>query len=107
MLGTPTIEDIITGIIKYIEHDALGVCFWSCQAVMQLSRLIEGEKQKEDFFNKGYDLLKQKVPLQFLIMQVKDVEEWMHGIKELNTEKINILVEEGIRKYKLEDIVVS
>lgn len=105
LFGMPAIEDIITGIIGFIEHDAAGVCFWSCQAVMQLSHLIDVEKKKVYFFNKGYDLLKQKVPPQFLAMQVGDVERWLRETKELNAEKINPLIEESIRKYKLEGVV--
>jgi hypothetical protein len=103
LFGNPTLEDIINGIVTDIEKNA-GNCFWSCQAVMQLSQLIENNQKKEMYFEKGLELIRKKVPAQLLDMQTKGSEKWITSIKNLDTEKINTCVKESLQKHKLDDI---
>lgn len=105
LFGKPTIEDIIKSIITYIEKDSIGNCFWSCQAVMQLSRLVEDEVKKELFFSKGLELLKKKIPVQLLDIQTKGTEKWISGIRDLDVKKISELIEISIRNKKLQSIL--
>lgn len=102
--GKPAIEDIICSIITFIEKDAVANCFWSCEAVMQLSRLLNEDQKKEKYFEKGLDLAKNKIPAQILDTLTKGTEKWIAAIENLNVEKINTLIEDSLRRHKLEDI---
>lgn len=104
LFGALSIEYIIKSIISYVENDSVGNCFWSCQAVMQLSQLIEDEQKKETFFAKGVELMRRRIPMQWLEMQTGGIKQWINDIRNLDAERINDSVKESLRKHKLEEI---
>jgi len=103
LFGKPTLEKIIEAIIANVKADFRN-CFWPCRAVMQLSRLIDDKVKAEVYFEEGFDLLKKKTPAQWLEMETKGLENWKMGIKNLTAEKIDILINENIEKYRFENI---
>ena len=103
--GKTTLDELLGGIILYIENDAVSNCFWSCQAVMQLSRLIESESKREQYFRQGLDLVKKKVSAQFLDRQTKGVEAWTMSIKNLEPQTMGLMISKNLKKHRLEDVL--
>ncbi|NJM26009.1 MAG: hypothetical protein HC859_11500 [Bacteroidia bacterium] len=65
LLTRPAPEDVINGIIAYVENDAVGDCFWSCQAVLQLSQLLSRKPNATNIFRSAPTSFASMCPLQF------------------------------------------
>lgn len=104
LFGKVTVENIIKGILSFVENDMYGNCFWSCDAVMQLSRLLNEEHKREEYFDKAVELVRQKVPSAILEACSLGTEKWINDNRSLTINEINSHISDSIRKFKFEDI---
>lgn len=101
----PSIEDIIFGIMNYIDNDCLGNPFWSCIAIMQLTKFLNEKSKQEYYFNTATSILKNRVPDEILEMQTKGTEEFINKIKATQTQEFNQSIKNNIIKHKFEDFI--
>jgi len=95
-----SIEEIIEAILTFIEKDILGTPYYSCLAVMQLSRLLDSEAKKESYFNKAVDEL-NKIPRHILEMKIKDFDSWIENIRNLTPIELEKIELENLKKIKV------
>ena len=106
ILNTPNLEGIIDGILTFVDKDIMGNPFYSCLAVMQLSRMLDKEKSRDKYFEKALKEL-NKIPKQLLEMQTKGFDVWVDKIRNLKPEELKEAEKESLRKHKLEEIPLS
>lgn len=105
LLSRPSLEDIVDGVIAYVENDAIGDCFRSCQAVLQLSQLLESPGKREMYTRTGAELVRKYVPTGIFEQHSgAGKEEWIHDISLLDPEKINSLIMKCMKRHRLMDI---
>jgi hypothetical protein len=104
LFGKPTIDQVIEAIFNYVKFNIQTNCYWSCRAVMQLSRLMDDKTKGDEYLEQGFDLLKQKLSTQWLETETKGLDNWKMEIKNLTADKIDVLINENIKKYRFENI---
>ena len=96
---------ILDGILTFVKSDYIGNCFWSCQAILQLSRLIEPVNVGNDYFNEGVKLLERKVPSEILEFMTGGFQNWINKTKCLSHGEIMNYITCNLGKFKLEKVI--
>lgn len=105
--GCPTLEDVIHGILRYIDTDLKGANpFEPCKAVMLLSRFVRETKYGEECFQAGKERL-LRFPAQYLDMQTGGTEQWIEELRKTAPEQLVRAVDENVARFKLESVPVK
>lgn len=101
---TQSTQEIIEAILIYIDLNLLGSPYFSCLAVMQLSRTLDDQSLKEKYFNQALEKLK-RVPEDIIEIQTNGLNHFIERIRNQSKDELVAEVTKCVEKYKLTSIL--